>query len=140
MHKVFVYGTLKRGFPNYDIGMTGTEFVGEYRSVERYPLVIGGPWFSPNLIDEPGNGHQITGEMFLASDDAKAFLDRFESTHIPTGYRRVELPVEALDGSETTTAWVYVRDRKNIDEIVEVLTDTYLLESRYVIPSKRPKS
>ena len=140
MNRIFVYGTLKRGYPNFDVGMDGTEFVGEYRTIERYPLVIGGPWFTPNLIDEPGTGHQVTGEVFTATDEAVAFLDRFETTHIPTGYRRVERSFESLQGSEVTSAWVYVRDRANIEQIVEELTDTYPLESRYVIPSKRPKS
>ncbi|MBT3788300.1 MAG: gamma-glutamylcyclotransferase [Alphaproteobacteria bacterium] len=140
MHKIFVYGTLKRGYPNFDIGMDGTTFVGEYRTVERFPLVIGGPWFSPNLIDEPGSGHQVKGEIFTATDVAVEFLDRFESTHVPTGYRRVERSFEALDGSTNVMAWVYVRDRVNIDAVVEELTDSYPLEHRYIIPSKRPKT
>ena len=139
-HRMFVYGTLKRGYPNFDVGMNGTEFVGEYRTVEKYPLVIGAPWFTPNLVDEPGNGHQVRGEVFMATDDAKAFLDHFEACHIPTGYRCVERQVESLDGSETVTAWVYVRDRLNIEGIVEELTDNYPLEDRYIIPSKRPKA
>jgi gamma-glutamylaminecyclotransferase len=140
MHKIFVYGTLKRGYPNFDIGMAGTAFVGEYRTVDLYPLVIGGPWLSPNLIDEPGTGHQVTGEIFTATDEAVEFLDHFEMTHIATGYRRVERSFEALDGGTVTTAWVYVRDRENIDGVIEELTDTYPLDQRYVVLSKRPKT
>ena len=140
MHNIFVYGTLKRGYPNFDTGMGGTAFVGAYRTVELYPLVIGGPWLSPNLIDEPGVGHQVTGEIFTATDEAVEFLDHFEMTHIAIGYRRVERSFEALDGDTVTTAWVYVRDRENIDGVIEELTDTYPLDQRYIIPSKRPKT
>jgi gamma-glutamylaminecyclotransferase len=138
-HQIFVYGTLKRGYPNYDTGMDGTAFVGTYRTVELYPLVIGGPWLSPNLIDEPGTGHQITGEIFTATDEAVEFLDHFEMTHLSNGYRRVERSFEPLEGNTVTTAWVYIRDRKNIEGVIEDLTDTYPLDQRYIIPSKRPK-
>ena len=139
MRNIFVYGTLKRGYPNFDVGMGGTTFVGVYRTIELYPLVIGGPWFTPNLIDEPGSGHKVTGEIFTATDEAVEFLDHFESTHISTGYRRVERSFEALESGNLTTAWVYVRDRENIDGVIEELTDSYPLDKRYIIPSKRTK-
>jgi len=138
MNRIFVYGTLKRGYPNFEIGMTGTEFVGEFRTVEKYPLVTGGPWHIPNLIDEPGIGHRVLGEIFLADDKSLAFLDDFESVDRPTGYRRVERSFEHLDQPLVTNAWVYVRDRWNIDGNLEELTENYPLEARYIPPSKRP--
>ena len=89
MHQVFVYGTLKRGYPNAHIGMPRATFIGNYRTLERYPLVVGGQWFSPNLLNEPGTGHQVTGEVYALDDAVLAELDDLESVHLATGYRRV---------------------------------------------------
>jgi gamma-glutamylaminecyclotransferase len=55
MHRVFVFGTLKRGFPNHE-GMAGLTCLGHYRTVQAYPLVIAGQWFSPVMMPEPGGG------------------------------------------------------------------------------------
>jgi gamma-glutamylaminecyclotransferase len=140
MHRVFVYGTLKRGYPNFDVGMSGTEYVGDYRTVERYPLVISSPWYTPNLLDEPGMGHQIRGELFLATDEAVEFLDHFEMVHLPNGYRREICALEKADESDRVDAWTYFRDRHNLDSVLEELTGHYSLENRYVVPSKRNKA
>ncbi|XP_073204950.1 gamma-glutamylaminecyclotransferase isoform X2 [Lepidochelys kempii] len=44
MARVFVYGTLKKGQPNYQHMLNGThgiaKFQGRGRTVEKYPLVI----------------------------------------------------------------------------------------------------
>jgi gamma-glutamylaminecyclotransferase len=40
MIKLFVYGTLKRGFPLHAVGLTGQRFVGKYRTVINYPMVV----------------------------------------------------------------------------------------------------
>ncbi len=38
MQDVFVYGTLKRGFPNFDAGgMQNARFIGRYQSLEPFP-------------------------------------------------------------------------------------------------------
>ena len=56
MHRVFVYGTLKRGFPNHDAWMKDYPCIGRFRTCVAFPLVVGGKWFSPYLIAEPGVG------------------------------------------------------------------------------------
>ena len=50
MLRVFVYGTLERGFPNFYAGMREFGIVGAFRTVDWFPLVVGGNWFSPYLI------------------------------------------------------------------------------------------
>jgi gamma-glutamylaminecyclotransferase len=140
MHRVFVYGTLKRGYPNFDGNMDAARFVGDFRTCERYPLVVGGPWCSVYLLDEPGQGHQVRGEVFEIDDEALKVLDRLEATHLPDGYRRVECATEALDGAETSRAWVYLRQRRHVDGIHETLADFYPQEARYIPPWKRPEA
>lgn len=39
-HWVFVYGTLKRGFPNQGL-LAGSTYLGEFRTLTPYPLVVG---------------------------------------------------------------------------------------------------
>jgi len=69
MHNVFVYGTLKRGFPNHVPELANADYIGRARTLTAYPLIIGGKWFSPNLIDEPGMGQRVTGELFRVGDE-----------------------------------------------------------------------
>jgi gamma-glutamylaminecyclotransferase len=59
---VFVYGTLKRGEPNYHVMSEGQEgasaqLVGPASTIERYPLVIASRYNIPFLLDRAGIGH-----------------------------------------------------------------------------------
>ena len=60
MHRVFVYGTLKKGQPNHyliDSPEKGVaHFLGEGRTVEKYPLVIATEYNVPFLLDAAGHG------------------------------------------------------------------------------------
>ena len=137
MHRIFVYGTLKRGFPNHVGAMTDLFCLGRFRTVEAFPLVVGGEWFSPYLIDEPGEGHRVFGEVFEANDEAFDALDRIEGTHLPGGYRRISIVIEDVDGGAPFQAWTYVKDRKTIRGIRTNPMEEYAQDPRYVIPSKR---
>ena len=141
MHDVFVYGTLKRGFPNFDAGgMQDARFIGRYQSLEPFPLVIGGRWFTPYMIDEPETGHRVRGELFEVTDSLLSRLDAFESVHLPDGYHRRSIRIEAEDNGESRPAWAYLRDRAKIDGIhTEPLTE-YPLDPRYILPSDRRRS
>ncbi len=113
IHRVFVYGTLKRGFPNHRY-MTGATFIAEARTADAYPLVVGGAWFTPYLIPDKGAGHHVKGEVWDVPDALMPALDELESVHLPNGYRRHRIPV-LLDGSgERTEAWTYFRERRHI--------------------------
>lgn len=48
MVRLFAVGTLKRGFP-LSHAREGSQYLGVFRSVERYPLVLAGPWYAPML-------------------------------------------------------------------------------------------
>ena len=77
MHSIFVYGTLKRGFPNHGL-MDGARFIGEAMTVERYPMVVQGRHFSPVIMPEPGSGHRIVGELWEVDDQMLVVLDDLE--------------------------------------------------------------
>ena len=46
MFNLFIYGTLKRGYPNHDEYLADEKFLGEYRTIERFPLIIANKWFA----------------------------------------------------------------------------------------------
>ena len=136
-HRVFVYGTLKRGFPYFDIAMRTHRFVGRFLTRERYPLVIAGAWYSPTLIFEPGRGHRVIGEVFEVDTAGLAHLDDFEGTDSPAGYRRTTIAVAAEADKTESEAWAYVKDRARIDVIHSQMLAEYPLDPRYLPASKR---
>ena len=137
MNRVFVYGTLKRGFPNHVGAMTDLSCLGRFRTADAFPLVVGGAWFSPYLIDEPGEGHRVFGEVFKVNDEDLEALDRMEGTHLPIGYRRISIAIADADGGAPFEAWTYVKDRETIQGIHSDPMEEYAHDPRYVIPSKR---
>lgn len=97
MARIFVYGTLKTGQPNHYRLLDGANgqarLVCAARTVQRYPLVIGGRHNVPFLLDVPGRGHRVRGELYSVDQRMLAFLDHFEG--VPTWYQRVPLELEA---------------------------------------------
>lgn len=137
MHRVFVFGTLKRGFPNHDEGMRGERCLGEYRTIERYPMVVAGRWFSPVMMPEPGVGERVGGELYEVGDAKLAELDRIESTHLPDGYRRHAIAVASQATGAIVDAQVYMKERR----LVTLVHSGYLADyrdDRYVHKSRRP--
>jgi gamma-glutamylaminecyclotransferase len=127
---------LKRGFP-YESAMLGQRLLGRCRTCQAYPLVIGGRWFSPILIAEPGSGTRVFGELYQVNNTALTILDRMEGSHLPTGYDRVEVTVETVAKGERLGAWTYVKERARIDVIHSEMLEEYFLDPRYVPASGR---
>lgn len=117
MTHVFVYGTLKKGQPNnyrmFDLSNGKAEFLASAHTTQKYPLVIAGKYNIPFLLNLPGQGHQVRGEIYKVDDQMLEFLDDFESC--PEMYQRtlVKLEVEEWMGEEKlasgsiTEAFVY---------------------------------
>ncbi len=137
MHRVFVYGTLKRGFPNDISEANGFHWLGPFRTIEAFPLVVGGRWFSPYLIAEPDEGHRVLGEVFEVDDQGLRELDRMEGTEVANGYRRIRLAIESEDKSTAFDAWTYVKDREMIEGVYSEPMIEYELDPKYVHPAKR---
>jgi gamma-glutamylaminecyclotransferase len=88
MIRVFALGTLKAGFPLQE-ALRGARFLGRYRTVERFPMFVAGPWYAPMMLDEPGTGLQVSGELYEIDDDVLAPLDALESVGQPGNFRRI---------------------------------------------------
>ena len=124
MHRVFVFGTLKQGFPLHRQGLGDTPKRLDCRTVERFPMFIAGPWYAPMMMNEPGSGLQVRGELYEVDDTRLALLDSLESVGKPGNFR-VVIEVEALDGSARWLAFAYVKSRVLATPIHSDLLDVF---------------
>ncbi|CAD7014963.1 putative gamma-glutamylcyclotransferase CG2811 isoform X1 [Ceratitis capitata] len=123
--KVFVYGTLKRGEPNH-YWLTNSEngfsrFLCEARTVQKFPLVIGTRYNIPFLLNKPGLGHNICGEVYEVDSKMFSNLDVLED--YPNYYDREIQQVKSKD-NESIDCWLYL-----IKEFPENLLSKCHLES-----------
>ncbi|XP_034032978.1 gamma-glutamylaminecyclotransferase-like [Thalassophryne amazonica] len=126
MAHVFVYGTLKKGQPNYhqmlDCTNGKAEFLATACTTQKFPLIIASKYNIPFLLNIPGQGHYVQGEIYKVNDKMLKFLDDFES--VPTMYQRTLLKLEVKE-------WVGSKDGEEAPKpgsIVEALvysTTTY---------------
>ncbi|XP_067842704.1 gamma-glutamylaminecyclotransferase-like isoform X2 [Heptranchias perlo] len=99
MTNVFVYGTLKQGQPNHRYMTDGSKGKGKYCGKgctdEKFPLVIASEHNIPFLLNVPGSGHKIAGEIYLVDDQLLQFLDEFESC--PKIYQRSPARIRVVE-------------------------------------------
>ncbi|CAL8290890.1 unnamed protein product [Lota lota] len=107
MTRVFVYGTLKKGQPNHhrmlDPANGHARFLAAARTVDKYPLVIAGEHNIPYLMNAPGEGERVRGEIYGVDDRMLSFLDAFEC--VPAMYQRtvVRLQVDERAGGSSSS-------------------------------------
>jgi len=139
MNRVFVFGTLKEGFPNFEKNK-GIRFRGEFETQARYPLYLVGERHSPWLVLDKGNGHHIQGQVFTVTDDALAEMDKLERVSEPDGYRRIAITVRAKDASEAFVVSTYAKTVEQIDgaDIRTELPGEYSIEHAAHYRSRNP--
>ncbi len=108
MFHVFVYGTLKEGFANFGIN-AGRRVPGAFCTVERYPLLIIGKAYLPWLVNEPGAGERVLGQLFEVDAQVLKDMDQLEQVDEAGWYERAEIQVEDLGAPspQPVTAFVY---------------------------------
>lgn len=114
MEFVFVFGTLKEGFPNFGINR-GVRVQGTFATCEAYPLYLVGERHSPWMLDARGTGLHVRGQVFRVDADTLAAMDRLERIDAPDGYRRVRFEVEALGSSVRQDVFVYLKPAGQLD-------------------------
>ncbi|XP_067211615.1 uncharacterized protein [Linepithema humile] len=128
LHRVFVYGTLKRGEPNHglikDAANGYAKFLGLGRTTISYPLVIATKYNIPFLLKKPGSGNHVLGEIYDVDSKMLTRLDELEEH--PTFYERTE--EELLLAPETT-----LKPGKTFEEVGE-LTKAWI----YFLPKYKP--
>uniref|UniRef100_A0A5B7CAP2 Gamma-glutamylcyclotransferase family protein n=1 Tax=Davidia involucrata TaxID=16924 RepID=A0A5B7CAP2_DAVIN len=104
---IFTYGTLKQGFSNHgllqDMIATGdAAYIGIYRTVEKLPLVCG-PYRVPFLLNFPGSGDRVWGEMYAVSALGLSRMDDLEGTS-RGHYERLPVKVQCKVDSDSDAA------------------------------------
>ncbi len=95
MNHVFVYGTLKQGFGNFGVN-AGRRVPGVFRTVQRFPLYIIGEHFLPWLVNQPGSGEHVLGQVFQVDEEVLRGMDALEQIDEAGWYARVEIDVEEV--------------------------------------------
>jgi gamma-glutamylaminecyclotransferase len=107
MARLFAVGTLKRGFP-LGHALEGSQYLGIFRSAERYPLVIAGPWYAPMLLNQPGQGQRILGELYELEESLLRRIDPMESVGQP-GNLRITISVVSVGLHSACETFAYAK-------------------------------
>jgi len=107
--KVFVYGSLKKNkrLHNY---MKKAEFAGCASTFRRYPLVLSEKGWYPYLLNKPGRGFHIKGEVYDVNYSLLKRLDRLEE--VPYYYIRKKITV-ILNGKKIKADTYFYAKKKN---------------------------
>jgi gamma-glutamylcyclotransferase (GGCT)/AIG2-like uncharacterized protein YtfP len=77
MNKVFVYGTLKKGYHNHYL-LDGCEYLGN-SELDGYGLYYSGNSKYSFPVADIMINHSVSGEIYLVDDEVMKQLDRLES-------------------------------------------------------------
>lgn len=115
MPPLFVYGSLKEGFPNFHVNK-GRRLPGEFSTLRPYPLYLVAGRL-PCLLPAPGEGLQVQGQLFEVSAGELALMDALERVGQPGGYRRELIDVQRMDAAapQTIAAFVYLQSHTMLD-------------------------
>lgn len=108
-HRVFVYGTLRRGYYNHEL-LKSSEYLGDYHTGLGYTK-IQGPGF-PFLVKDP-DGEGCLGEVYNVTSLTLEMLDRLESH--PDFYVRSLITVDGMEGK--TKVYAYLMPVERLEEV-----------------------
>ena len=126
---IAVYGTLKKGYSNYNTYLRTAKYVGSGVTADKYPLIIEG---LPYMVNEKGVGHDVEVDVFKVDNMSFKMIDRLEGH--PKWYKRKEIPIKLKDGRRLT-CWLYFNPKKITEhtELHESYEQNYSL--KYGLPS-----
>ncbi|MFN4259317.1 MAG: gamma-glutamylcyclotransferase [Gemmataceae bacterium] len=97
---LFVYGTLKTGYPNNHF-LQDQRFLGPARTAPLYRLFVN-DWY-PCLVPDTCQGQRIAGEVWQVDEETLRRLDDYEG--VPTWFTRQ--PVRLEGHAELIWAYFY---------------------------------
>ena len=113
-HRIFVFGTLQTGHRNFHINR-GTLVGGQYVTAQPHPLYVIGPHRLPWLLNRPGQGLPVIGQLFEVDAATLADMDVLERLDDPLWYERRHISVRphaaggaaGPAGAPAEQVWVY---------------------------------
>lgn len=122
--KIFVYGTLKRGYGNHDWFLHDSAFLGEGTTQGKFDMIdVGFPMIFP--VDD---GDRVAGEVYEIGTETLRKLDRLENEGRMYD-RRLHL-IEMADGSAELCMIYIGRHRDLTDHLVAPSKNQTLVWSR----------
>ena len=128
---LFVFGTLKRGFLLHAPALDGARYIGNYRTIFPYRMLIAGPWFAPMMLPEAGGGHRVRGELYRVDAPHLNRLDAMESIGTPGNFR-IEIEVAPVKGGSRVRAFAYTKSAELATPIHSDFLEDY--QDRRFIP------
>ena len=111
---VFVFGTLKEGFPNFSVN-NGQRVKGDFETKKAYPLYLIGERHSPWLILDEAKGKKLRGQVFKLDSAALEAMDKLERVHLEDGYKRVVIELKETTNNKELKAYAYVKSKEQLD-------------------------
>ncbi|KAI4490455.1 hypothetical protein M0804_003399 [Polistes exclamans] len=109
LHRIFVYGTLKRGEPNHKLIQDKTngyaKFLGIAKTTSSYPLIIATKYNIPFLLKKPGVGHMLTKLDEL--EEHPNFYERTEEDVFMAPESKLKHNKNIQEVGMLTKAWIY---------------------------------
>jgi len=111
--------------------MGTAELLGKYQTAEKYPLIISGERCVPHMINSPGEGCQVEGELYEVDDNCLKSIDVLECTDQPDGYRRQAIFVISTTAMnpDTQEAQAYLIEPDLVRERRSNCLRTYSIEA-----------
>lgn len=109
-HLVFVYGTLKRGFPNHHL-LASSKYLGEGKTQNGSLVDLGS--FPGFVYDNEEESSGVCGELYEVTDEVFDDLDNLEE--FPILYDRGMMDISMRENGRTEYAWVYTYEGKTDD-------------------------
>ena len=108
--RVFVYGTLKRGYTNNRL-ISNATFIGKAKTVSNWIMIGNHLAFPYVLRRDHENGSQIKGEVYEVDQEGLKKLDLLEG--VPSHYTREKVYVQYTANNELISENVYIYVKAN---------------------------
>jgi gamma-glutamylaminecyclotransferase len=126
---IFVYGTLKRGYPNNYL-LSDSKYLGEAITSNRYAMYGNG---IPFVASDKGVS-QITGEIYVVNERTLKLLDQLEgfreNSNIDSWYKRELIQVE--QGNKLFHCFIYFNNNHEGKLIPSGNYDDYVRDKKFV--------
>jgi len=110
LQKLFVCGALKYGQPSHSIlqnsGNGSAKYWCRATTTEKLPLVIATRYNIPFLLNKPGIGYYVTGEIYEVDDKMLDSLDNLEDCQDIFTREMKDMNIGVGEG--TVPCWVYL--------------------------------